>query len=386
VAFTGRVRLIEREAAASRNALTEQGRAVLAALRDKSRGSSMIRPRRLTHPRGSFGFDKRRAISYPLIALCFGRNLKHLSDETEASRKERVMQTYSDFFKTLHDETSPTGHLGRGTHYSVLRAVVFHDPMGNALSEGQFADFAVIWDEDHDTRVMEPIEKLYLKGLLASFIMFGERKGTFTASVPSDFPAVAVPFSPAFLRKIEELELSNRTSLSLRNDDVVYIAELVQKSEADLLRTPNFGRKCLVEIKEMLAQMGLQLDMEVPGWRRENANKLVNDLARIECLETEIRAICQSLNDPWPSEVVPLGSQRNRIIDDEIERVNLYLKNLDMLWQLGTRVSQPKETAAIVTAPARRFVVPKRPAVNADGTLPGWTTNPSEADRDLAFE
>jgi hypothetical protein len=76
------------------------------------------------------------------------------------------MQTYSDFFKTLHDETSPTGYLGRGTHHSVLRALVFHDPMGKPLPEGQFADFAVIWDEDHDTRVMEPIEEIYRRGLV----------------------------------------------------------------------------------------------------------------------------------------------------------------------------------------------------------------------------
>ena len=82
------------------------------------------------------------------------------------------MQAYSDFFQTLHDETSPTGYLGRGTHCSVLRAVVFHDPMGKPLPEGQFTDFAVIWDEDHDTRVIEPIEEILSPcgGLLSSYL------------------------------------------------------------------------------------------------------------------------------------------------------------------------------------------------------------------------
>lgn len=91
------------------------------------------------------------------------------------------MRKYSDFFQTLHNEQNPTGYLGRGTHYSVLRAVVFHDEAGGHLSQAQFCDFAVIWDEDHDERVIEPIEIIYRSGLLSSFLFFGERKGGFTA-------------------------------------------------------------------------------------------------------------------------------------------------------------------------------------------------------------
>jgi hypothetical protein len=105
-----------------------------------------------------------------------------------ASRKERILRQYSEFFQTLHDETAPTGSLGRGTHYSILRAVVFGDEEGNMLGSARFQDFAIIWDEDHDDRVMEAIEKIYFGGLLPHFLMFGERKGTFTAIAGSDFP------------------------------------------------------------------------------------------------------------------------------------------------------------------------------------------------------
>jgi hypothetical protein len=63
----------------------------------------------------------------------------------------------------------------------VLRAVVFHDQNRKPLSEGQFADFAVIWDEDRDERVIKPIEEIYRRGLLSSFLMFGETQGVFTA-------------------------------------------------------------------------------------------------------------------------------------------------------------------------------------------------------------
>jgi len=90
------------------------------------------------------------------------------------------MQKYSDFFKTLHDETEPTGYLGRGTHYSILRAVVWHDQFGKILEEAHYLDFAIVWDEDHDTRIIEVLEAMYLKGLLSPVIIAGERKGGLT--------------------------------------------------------------------------------------------------------------------------------------------------------------------------------------------------------------
>ena len=86
------------------------------------------------------------------------------------------MHHYSDFFKTLHDETSPTG-----THCSVLRAVVFHDPIGTPLPKGQNLDFAVIWDENPDVRMMNVIEEIYRLGMLPGFQMFGASRGFFTA-------------------------------------------------------------------------------------------------------------------------------------------------------------------------------------------------------------
>jgi len=60
----------------------------------------------------------------------------------------------------------------------------------------------------------------------------------------------------------------------LKNDKIVYIGDLVQKTEDGMLRTPNFGRKALNEIKEVLAQVGLKLGTEVPGWPPENIEVL----------------------------------------------------------------------------------------------------------------
>ena len=83
-------------------------------------------------------------------------------------------------------------------------------------------------------------------------------------------------FNPALLKKVDELELSVRSANCLKNDNIVYIGDLIQKTEAEMLRTPNFGRKSLNEIKEVLASMGLHLGMEVPNWPPEN----IEDLAK----------------------------------------------------------------------------------------------------------
>jgi len=80
------------------------------------------------------------------------------------------------------------------------------------------------------------------------------------------------------LRKVDELELSVRSANCLKNDNIVYIGDLIQKTEAEMLRTPNFGRKSLNEIKEVLSQMGLRLGMEVPGWPPDNIDDLAKKL------------------------------------------------------------------------------------------------------------
>lgn len=81
-------------------------------------------------------------------------------------------------------------------------------------------------------------------------------------------------FNPALLKKVDEPELSVRSANCLKNDNIVYIGDLIQKSESEMLRTPNFGRKSLNEIKEVLATMGLHLGMDVQGWPPENIEEL----------------------------------------------------------------------------------------------------------------
>jgi DNA-directed RNA polymerase subunit alpha len=83
-------------------------------------------------------------------------------------------------------------------------------------------------------------------------------------------------FDRNLLRKVDELELSVRSQNCLKNDNIVYIGDLVCKTEAEMLKTPNFGRKSLNEIKEILASMNLRFGMEIEGWPPEN----IEDLAK----------------------------------------------------------------------------------------------------------
>ena len=112
-----------------------------------------------------------------------------------------------------------------------------------------------------------------LQDQLQLFINFEEP----SQAVEAD-EAHELPFNKNLLRKVDELELSVRSANCLKNDNIVYIGDLVQKSEPEMLRTPNFGRKSLNEIKEVLSTMGLSLGMEITNWPPDNIEELAKRL------------------------------------------------------------------------------------------------------------
>ena len=85
-------------------------------------------------------------------------------------------------------------------------------------------------------------------------------------------------FNKNLLKKVDELELSVRSMNCLKNDNIIYIGDLVQKTEPEMLRTPNFGRKSLNEIKEVLTGMSLYLGMEIPNWPPDNIAEMSKKL------------------------------------------------------------------------------------------------------------
>ncbi|MEO5973258.1 MAG: DNA-directed RNA polymerase subunit alpha [Sphingomicrobium sp.] len=99
-----------------------------------------------------------------------------------------------------------------------------------------------------------------------------------SAAMPIESQADTNQLNRYLLKKVDELELSVRSANCLKNDNIIYIGDLVQKTEAEMLRTPNFGRKSLNEIKEVLASMGLRLGMDIPGWPPENIEEMAKKL------------------------------------------------------------------------------------------------------------
>ena len=108
---------------------------------------------------------------------------------------------------------------------------------------------------------------------LSMFVNFAEPEEAVIREKPTE-----PEFNKNLLRKVDELELSVRSMNCLKNDNIIYIGDLVQKSEGEMLRTPNFGRKSLNEIKEVLTGMSLYLGMEIPNWPPDNIAELSKKL------------------------------------------------------------------------------------------------------------
>ena len=168
-------------------------------------------------------------------------------------------------------EDAPIGLIPVDSLYSPVKKVAYRI---ENTREGQVLDYDKLTMSIETNGAIGPEDALafaarILQDQLNVFVNFEElRREEATTSIPE------LSFNPALLKKVDELELSVRSANCLKNDNIVYIGDLIQKTEAEMLRTPNFGRKSLNEIKEVLAQMGLHLGMDVQGWPPENIEEL----------------------------------------------------------------------------------------------------------------
>ncbi len=168
-------------------------------------------------------------------------------------------------------EDAPIGLIPVDSLYSPVKKVSYRV---ENTREGQVLDYDKLTmsvETDGSIRADDAVAYAarILQDQLSIFVNFEEpKKETAEVSIPE------LAFNPALLKKVDELELSVRSANCLKNDNIVYIGDLIQKTEAEMLRTPNFGRKSLNEIKAVLAEMGLHLGMEVPNWPPENIEEL----------------------------------------------------------------------------------------------------------------
>lgn len=166
---------------------------------------------------------------------------------------------------------APIGLIAVDAIYSPIRRVSYRV---DRTRVGQVTDYDKLTLVVETNGVVTPEDAVaysarILQDQLKPFINFDEPESE------TEVEKEELPFNKNLLKKVEELELSVRSANCLKNDNIVYIGDLVQKTEAEMLRTPNFGRKSLNEIKEVLAKMGIHLGMETPGWPPENIEELI---------------------------------------------------------------------------------------------------------------
>ena len=198
-------------------------------------------------------------------------------DKGATLNMEMTVSTGKGYRPAAHNrpEECPVGFIPVDSVFSPVRKVTY-DVQDTRV--GQITDYDKLTLEIETNGVISPEDSVayaarILQDQLQVFITFEEPKGDVQKEEED-----SLPFNRNLLRKVDELELSVRSANCLKNDNIVYIGDLVQKSESDMLRTPNFGRKSLNEIKEVLTNMGLHLGMQVEGWPPENIEELAKKL------------------------------------------------------------------------------------------------------------
>jgi DNA-directed RNA polymerase subunit alpha len=170
-------------------------------------------------------------------------------------------------------EDAPIGLIPIDAIYSPVKKVSYEV---TPTREGQVLDYDKLTMKVETNGALTPDDAVayaarILQDQLGIFVNFDEPESSLAGGLED-----RLEFNPLLLKKVDELELSVRSANCLKNDNIVYIGDLIQKTEAEMLRTPNFGRKSLNEIKEVLSGMGLHLGMEVEDWPPDN----IEDLAK----------------------------------------------------------------------------------------------------------
>jgi DNA-directed RNA polymerase subunit alpha len=194
-------------------------------------------------------------------------------DEESEIRIEFTVDTGKGYVAAERNrsEESPIGMIPVDALFSPVRKVSYKV---DKTREGQVLDYDHLSMRIETDGSVNPDDAIafaarILQDQLTIFVNFEEPEKEVVQEQVTE-----LAFNPALLKKVDELELSVRSANCLKNDNIVYIGDLIQKTEAEMLRTPNFGRKSLNEIKEVLASMGLHLGMEVPTWPPENIEEL----------------------------------------------------------------------------------------------------------------
>lgn len=165
-------------------------------------------------------------------------------------------------------EDLPVGVLMVDAVFSPIVKVAYHVET-TRVEQRTDLDRLVIELETNGTVDPESVIKLaasILHDQLSVFVDFEKVK----EQIPEESVEEKVVFDPILLRPVDDLELTVRSANCLKAENIFYIGDLIQRTEVELLRTPNLGKKSLTEIKDVLAMKGLSLGMRLENWPPEN--------------------------------------------------------------------------------------------------------------------
>ena len=172
--------------------------------------------------------------------------------------------------RSNRESGAPIGLIPLDAVYSPVRRVSY---TVENTRVGRVTDYDYLSLKVETNSTISPEEAVHsaaaiLREQFAFFIRSGVRLAEETDGSP--LPPTDLPFSPHLLKRVNDLELSVRAANCLKSENLLYVGDLVARSEMDLLKTPNFGRKSLNEIKQVLENLGLTLGKTVEGWPPED--------------------------------------------------------------------------------------------------------------------
>ena len=171
-------------------------------------------------------------------------------------------------------EDRPIGKLPLDASFSPIRRVAI-EVQSARVEQRTDLDRLVVDIETNGT--IDPKDAIQrsagiLRDQLSSFVDLDQSVG---AEAPVEYAPEEPPFDPILVRPVDELELTVRSANCLKAENIYLIGDLIQRTEVELLKTPNLGKKSLTEIKDVLATRGLSLGMRLDNWPPENIEELM---------------------------------------------------------------------------------------------------------------
>lgn len=202
--------------------------------------------------------------------------IAHLTDKGELSMSLKAKRGRGYEAASIRDNSAgddrPIGHLQLDATYSPVRRVAYIVEAARVEQRTDLDRLVIDIETDGTLDAEDAIRRsaTILQDQLSAFVKLDQ-----TATAEAEQEAAEPGVDPILLRPVDDLELTVRSANCLKAENIFLIGDLIQRTEVELLKTPNLGKKSLTEIKDVLATRGLSLGMRLENWPPENIEELL---------------------------------------------------------------------------------------------------------------